>query len=234
GALGKNTVAALQAGIVIGFVDQIDALVDRLRARIQEFYGPTPAAQRQSDDYARLVHGDHYDAVVGLLTDALERGATIAAGGHHDAATNYVAPTVLTDVPADSRILQEEIFGPLLPVRSYSTLDEAVDFINERPAPLSLYLFTERDATVDTILNRTSAGSTCINEGFLHFANPGLPFGGKGESGIGRGSGRRGFRAFSNERAVLRRTYGSDWLRLLYPPYDGFTSRLTDLIRRYV
>jgi aldehyde dehydrogenase (NAD+) len=210
-----------------------DALVDRLRARIREFYGPTPQAQRRSDDYARLVHDDHFDAVVGLLTDALERGASIAAGGAHDADANYVAPTVLTDVPADSRILQEEIFGPLLPVRPYATLDQAVDFINERPAPLSLYLFTDRDATVDTILTETSAGSTCVNEGFVHFVNPSLPFGGTGESGIGRGHGRRGFQAFSNERAVLRRRYGSDWLRPLYPPYDGLTGRLVNWIQRY-
>jgi aldehyde dehydrogenase (NAD+) len=140
---------------------------------------------------------------------------------------------VLTDVPADSRILQEEIFGPLLPVRPYATLDQAVDFINERPAPLSLYLFTDRDATVDTILTETSAGSTCVNEGFVHFVNPSLPFGGTGESGIGRGHGRRGFQAFSNERAVLRRRYGSDWLRPLYPPYDGLTGRLVNWIQRY-
>jgi aldehyde dehydrogenase (NAD+) len=210
-----------------------DTLVDRLRARIRDFYGPTPQAQRQSDDYARLVHDEHFDAVLGLLSDALDRGATIAAGGAHDADTNYVAPTVLTDVPPDSRILREEIFGPLLPVLPYASLDEAVQTITDRPPPLSLYLFTEREATVDTILARTTAGSTCVNEGFVHFVNPTLPFGGKGESGIGRGHGRRSFRAFSNERAVLRRHYGSDWLRPLYPPYDGLTSQLAGWILRY-
>ncbi|MEF8796602.1 MAG: aldehyde dehydrogenase family protein, partial [Salinivenus sp.] len=182
-----------------------DALVNRLRATIHQFYGASPKAQRQSPDYARLVHDDHYDAVVGLLTEALEAGATAAVGGEHNADTRYVAPTVLTDVPSGTRILQEEIFGPLLPVRSYSTLDEAVAFINERPAPLSLYLFTERDATVDQLLEATTAGSTCINEGFIHFVNPALPFGGAGESGIGRGHGVHSFRAFSNERSVLRR-----------------------------
>lgn len=210
-----------------------DALVDHLRATIETFYGPTPETQRQSDDYARLVHDDHYDAVVGLLTEALEAGATAAVGGEHDADTRYVAPTVLTDVPPGTRILQEEIFGPLLPIRSYSTLDEAVAFINERPAPLSLYLFTERDATVDQLLATTTAGSTCINEGFVHFVNPTLPFGGTGESGMGRGHGFHSFRAFSSERSVLRRDYVSDLLRPLYPPYDRLTSRLADWVLRY-
>ncbi len=210
-----------------------DALVEGLRDTIHRFYGTTPEAQQASDDYARLVHRDHHDKTINLLTDAVEHGATVAVGGDHDAETNYVAPTVLTDVPLDARIMQEEIFGPLLPVLSYSSLNEAVDVINDRPTPLSLYVFTDRDATVDTLLARTTAGSTCVNEGFLHFINPNLPFGGMGDSGIGRGHGERSFREFSNERSVLRRTYGSDFLKPLYPPYDRLTSRVTDWVLRY-
>ncbi len=210
-----------------------DALVGRLRDTIHRFYGATTEAQQESEAYARLVHRDHYDETMALLTDAVEHGASVAVGGQHDAETNYVAPTVLTDVPLDARIMQEEIFGPLLPVRSYSSLNEAVDVINDRPAPLSIYVFTERDRTVDTILHRTTAGSTCVNEGFLHFINPNLPFGGKGESGIGRGHGRRSFQEFSNERSVLRRSYGSDLLKTLYPPYDRLTTRVADWVLRY-
>jgi aldehyde dehydrogenase (NAD+) len=210
-----------------------DALVDRIRDTIEQFYGATPTAQQTSDDYARLIHPDHYEAVVGLLEDAVEHGATVATGGQHEADTNYVAPTVLTDVPMDAQIMQDEIFGPLLPVLPYQTLDEALDIINDRPAPLSLYVFSERDATVDTVLSRTTAGSTCVNEGFLHFVNPNLPFGGKGESGIGRGHGLRSFREFSNERSVLRRTYGSDLINTLYPPYDRLTSQVADWVLRF-
>ena len=210
-----------------------DAFVDGLRDTIHRFYGTTPDAQQESEAYARLVHRDHYDKTMGLLTDAVEQDATVAVGGQHDAETNYVAPTVLTDVPLNARIMQEEIFGPLLPVVSYSSLNDAVRVINDRPAPLSLYVFTEREATVDTILERTTAGSTCVNEGFLHFVNPNLPFGGKGESGIGRGHGYRSFLEFSNERSVLRRTYGSDLLKTLYPPYNNLTSRVADWVLRY-
>lgn len=210
-----------------------EALVERLCDTLHRFYGSTPEARQASDDYARLIHDGHYDRIVDMLDDARHTGAAVAAGGQTHAETNYVAPTLLTDVPLDAAIMQEEIFGPLLPIRSYQTLDEALDVINDRPEPLSLYLFTERESTVDTVLTRTTAGSTCVNEGFLHFANPRLPFGGKGESGIGRGHGYRGFREFSNERAVLRRTYGSDLLRPLYPPYDGVTRRITDWLLRF-
>ena len=157
----------------------------------------------------------------------------MAAGGQHDAEMNYVSPTVLTDVPLDIPIMQEEIFGPLLPVLSYETLDGALRIVNDRPAPLSLYLFTERESTVEAVLERTTAGSTCVNEGFVHFVHPRLPFGGKGESGIGRAHGQWSFREFSNERSVLRRTYGSDLLDTLYPPYDRLTSRVADWVLRF-
>jgi aldehyde dehydrogenase (NAD+) len=210
-----------------------DAMVDRLRTQIHEFYGATPRAQQASDDFARLIHDDHYDKITGLLSSTLDAGGTVAVGGTHDAETNYVAPTVLTNVPLDAPIMQEEIFGPLLPVLSYQTLDEALKIVNDRPAPLSMYLFTERDSTVDAVLDRTTAGSTCVNEGFVHFVHPSLPFGGKGESGIGRAHGERSFRAFSNERSVLRRTYGSDLLDPLYPPYDRLTSRMADWVLRF-
>jgi aldehyde dehydrogenase (NAD+) len=210
-----------------------DALVNRLRDAIHSFYGASPAQQQASTDYARLAYDGHYTAVVDLLTDALAAGAQAAVGGHHDASDRFIAPTVLTDVPLDASIMQEEIFGPLLPIISVQTLDEALRIVNDRPVPLSLYLFTEREATIEAVLSRTTAGSTCINEGFLHFNNPALPFGGQGESGIGRGHGRRGFEAFSNERAVLRRSYGARLIESLFPPYGRFAKRLTDWLLRF-
>ena len=210
-----------------------DALVERIGAHIHQFYGPTPADQRASDDYARLIHDAHYERTVDLLREARDAGASVAYGGGHDAATRFVAPTVLTDVPLDSALMQKEIFAPLLPVLPYTTLDDALQIINARPTPLSLYVFSERDSAIETILDNTAAGSTCVNEALLHFVNPNLPFGGIGESGLGRAHGRRGFREFSNERSVLRRSAGSDLLRPLYPPYDRWTSRLADWVLRY-
>lgn len=211
-----------------------DALVARLTRAIDRFYGTTAEARRNSPDYARLIDEDHWERVVALLEEAVGAGANVVTGGQSDRETNYVSPTILTDVPPDTKIMQEEIFGPLLPVLSYGTLDEALQIVNDRPNPLSLYLFTECGSAVETVLERTSAGSTCINETLLHFGNPELPFGGAGHSGIGRGHGEAGFRAFSNERSVLRRSYGSALLRTLYPPYDTFTTRLVDKVLRYL
>jgi len=210
-----------------------DGFVDQLQAHIHRFYGSTAARQRASDDYARLAHQAHYESVEALLADAVEAGAQVPIGGSHEAEARFVAPTVLTDVPLDADIMQNEIFGPLLPVCRYRSLDEALQIINNRPPPLSLYVFSERESTIDTLLARTTAGSTCVNEALIHFVHPNLPFGGKGESGIGRGHGHRAFREFSNERSVLRRSYGSDLLQPLYPPYDRLTSRLADWVLRF-
>jgi len=211
-----------------------DALVDRLVEAIDRFYGATAEKRRESDDYARLIDAEHSRRLISLLEAAVEAGATVVAGGTHDADAHYVGPTILTDVPTEATVMQEEIFGPLLPVRSYQTLDEALQIVNDRPNPLSLYLFTERESTVETVLGRTTAGSTCINETLLHFANPELPFGGAGHSGVGRGHGKAGFRAFSNERSVLRRSYGSALLRSLYPPYDSFAEGIANKLLRYL
>lgn len=211
-----------------------DAFVRRLSETIRQFYGESPADRKDSDDYARMIRLDHWQHVVGLLDDAVEAGATVAIGGQRDAESNYVSPTVLTEVSPDTRIMQEEIFGPVLPVLSVRSMEDALQIINDRPDPLSIYLFSEEEAAAETVLAQTSTGSTCINEVLLHFANPELPFGGTGESGVGRGHGEAGFRAFSNERSVLHRSYASRFVDYFYPPYDGFTKRLVDTVLRYL
>jgi len=210
-----------------------DALVDRLVDTVDRFYGVTAAQRKANADYARLIDADHWNKITTLLDEAVAGGAAVATGGTTDADDRYVSPTILTNVPRDAALMQEEIFGPLLPVLSVSGLEEAVQLINDRPNPLSMYLFTDRDVAVDTILRRTSAGSTCINEGFLHFANPALPFGGAGHSGIGRGHGAAGFRAFSNERSVMRRRYGASLLRQFFPPYDTVAKGFTKTLLQY-
>lgn len=210
-----------------------DTFLEFLAQAIDNFYGPTDQERRDSPDFARLIEDEHWQRVISLLDEAVDAGATVATGGKYDAETNYVSPTILIDVPREARIMQEEIFGPVLPVLSYGTLNEALQIVNARPTPLNLYIFSDRESAVNTILERTKAGSTCINEAPLHFLNPALPFGGVGESGIGRGHGEAGFRAFSNERAVFRRTYASRLLKTLYPPYGKYTQGLVDKIVRY-
>ena len=207
-----------------------DDLVAALRDQIGAFYGEGATRQQASPDYARLIHDGHVRHVTGLLRDALDAGATLAAGGATDAADRFVAPTVLTDVPLGARIMQEEIFGPLLPVVRYRTLDEALAIVNARPNPLALYVFTASDTIAERVLTETTAGGTCVNDVIIHFLNHHLPFGGSGHSGLGKGHGRSGFEAFSNARAVVRRHAGAGLLAQLYPPYD----RLTHTVARWV
>ncbi len=209
-------------------------LVAALGQSIRSFYGETPDARQTTPDYARLVNEKHFERVQSLLEEATADGARIAAGGQASAEERYLAPTVLTDVPRESRIMDEEIFGPVLPVLTYERLPEALDLINERPNPLALYLFTSDGARANEVLERTSTGGTAINETILHYLNPALPFGGAGYSGIGRSHGEAGFKAFSNERAVLRRTLGSAAVQFLYPPYGSAARRIIDGVMRWL
>ena len=205
-----------------------------LRRHLRAFYGATPEERKESPDYARLVSDKHFGHVTGLLEDATQQGARVAEGGQTDASERYVAPTLLTDVPEEARVMQEEIFGPVLPILPFSTLAGAVDRMNEKPNPLALYVFSERDANIEYVLARTTAGGTCVNDALLHYLNPDLPFGGAGHSGVGRAHGFRGFQEHSNERGVLKRRYGSSLMSWVYPPYDATAGRLIDAMTRWL
>jgi aldehyde dehydrogenase (NAD+) len=209
-------------------------LVYALRRRLRQFYGATPEERQATPDYARLVSDKHFDHVTGLLDDAVERGAHVSEGGEAERSERYVPPTILTDVPDGARVMEEEIFGPVLPVVSFSTLAGAVDRINGKPNPLALYVFSEREANAEYVIERTTAGGTCVNDALLHYLNPELPFGGVGESGQGRAHGERGFRELSNERAVLHRRFGSGAMEWLYPPYGDTVRRLLDTALRWL
>ena len=209
-----------------------DEFVEALRKHLDTFYGPDPAT---SGDYARLIRDEHFERVHGLQHDAVAQGATLALGGAARAGERYLAPTVLTDVPRDADVMQEEIFGPVLPVLSFEQLDEALATIQARPKPLALYIFSTDDDAIKRLLNETSAGGTCINDTLLHFMHPRLPFGGVGHSGIGQAHGYYSFLAFSNQRAVLRQRLGRfSPLRKFYPPYTDTSRTLIDWLLRYL
>jgi len=178
-----------------------------------------------------LVNERHAVRVRRLLDTAVARGAQVVAGGEvHDRA---IAPTIIDRVPADAPIMQEEIFGPLLPIVSYATLDEAFATIAEREKPLVLYLFSRDSRVKREVLRRTSAGGTAINDTLLHFYQLNLPFGGVGNSGIGKAHGRYGFEAFSNARGVFEQPTRFSMIQLLYPPYTGIKQKLIDLTLRW-
>ncbi len=183
-------------------------LVKQLGRTIQEFYGSDP---QKSPAYARIASDRHVERLGHLL-----QGMEIAHGGRVDRASRYIAPTVLTDVSPDAPIMQEEIFGPLLPVLSVRDMDEAIAFVRARPKPLALYLFTHSRAVQERVLAKTSSGGVSINHTVMHAGNPNLPFGGVGPSGTGSYHGRRTFETFTHEKAVLRKPFRWDW-RFFYP-----------------
>lgn len=208
-----------------------DEFIANMRKRIQTNYGNEP---HQSADLCRIVNSKHYSRVKNLLDDAVAKGAKIEAGGKVVEEENYIAPTVLSNVATDSLIMQEEIFGPLLPIIKYQKIDEAIAFINAREKPLALYIFSEKTKNQNYILNNTTAGGTVINDNLVHVSQPYLPFGGVNNSGIGKSMGYYGFKEFSNERAVVKQLHSGSTMQLLYPPYKGFHKKVIDFMLKWL
>jgi aldehyde dehydrogenase (NAD+) len=193
-------------------------LLDLLCRMIGELYGEDPA---KSPDYGRIVNESHLDRLAGLLAD---HGGEIVAGGSVDRDRRYVAPTIVRDPSTTSVLMDEEIFGPVLPVLAIDDLGAAARFVNERPPPLALYVFTSDTGRAERLLDETRSGSACVNTTMEQFAATGLPFGGVGPSGSGRYHGRSGFETFSNPRAVLLRPVHPD-LPWASAPYSGWRAR---------
>jgi aldehyde dehydrogenase (NAD+) len=212
---------------------RFEQFVSMARAQVSSMYGADEAARKANPDFCRLVDDRHFCHVAGLLEDALAHGARAVTGGVVDAAERYVSPTILTDVDVESTVMNEEIFGPLLPVLPYSRREELPTFIKERGKPLALYVFSTDPRRVAWCLDRVPAGGSAINNVVLHLAHPSLPFGGAGESGMGSYHGEYGFRAFSHERAVLIQGPFSIHRRF-QPPYTDKVRRLVALVTRFL
>ena len=203
----------------------VSEFITTAKRTVAGFYGATEEARAQSPDVARVVDAKSAARLGALIEDAVRRGATVECGGQWDAATRYVAPTILAGVDPDAEIMSDEIFGPVLPVLAYDTPDDACRLIRSRGKPLAMYVFSRRRENVEVLLRNTSAGGTLVNNTLLHLANPYLPFGGVGESGFGAYHGEHGFRAFSHERSVVRQGRFAI-THLFYPPYGPRTARL--------
>jgi aldehyde dehydrogenase (NAD+) len=207
--------------------------LDETRAAIGEYYGATDEARKASPDYCRLVDAGAFARMRALVEEAIRGGARVEVGGEFDPAERFVAPTVLSEVRPEMGVMSEEIFGPVLPVLGFESLDEAVGFVRSRPKPLALYVFAENQRAVDKVLAETSAGGTAVNTVVMHLANPNLPFGGVGESGVGSYHGHYGFKAFSHERAVLRQGPLSMAQRF-FPPYTESVRKNLLLLRKLI
>ena len=202
--------------------DREEELIEALQSCVTEFYGDDPKA---SPDFARIVNERHHRRVARLIKDG-----TPAVGGECDEADCYVAPTVLRGVSAESAVMAEEIFGPVLPVLPIDDVEEAIAIVNKGEKPLALYLFTRNAKVENEVLSRTSSGGVCVNGTILHLMNPGLPFGGVGESGMGAYHGRHSFETFSHRKSVLTRDMLFD-PKIMYPPYSSF---MTKLIKKFL
>lgn len=189
-----------------------DELVKALGCSLRAFYGENP---RQSGDYGRIVNERHFDRLAGLLSSTT---AETAVGGETDRSERYVAPTILTGVNPKDPVMEDEIFGPILPVIAVDDVEDAVRFVRGRPKPLALYVFSRSKDVVDQVLAGTSSGGAGVNCTVVQLAVPGLPFGGVGPSGMGAYHGRQGFETFSHRRAVLSKPTTPD-LPVQYPPY---------------
>jgi acyl-CoA reductase-like NAD-dependent aldehyde dehydrogenase len=196
-------------------------LVAALKRAILQFYGEDP---QKTPDYGRIINRKHFDRLTGYLGSG-----QIAHGGQQDADDLYLSPTILTGVPADAPVMQEEIFGPILPVLEFDRLDDALALQRDRPTPLALYLFTHDRATQERVLGATRSGGVCLNDTVAHIIGHDLPFGGLGDSGFGAYHGRSGFDCFSHRRSILRRSLVFD-PGLRYPPSR---TRLATLKRAY-
>ncbi len=191
-----------------------DDLITALSKTLREFYGQNI---QQSPDYGRIVNLKHYHRLTSLLNSAQ---MNIVFGGHSDEDERYIEPTLLDHVTSDFAIMQEEIFGPILPILTYQSLDEAIAFIHQRPKPLSLYLFSEDENATQRVINELSFGGGAINDTLMHLANPKLPFGGVGASGMGRYHGKYSFDTFTHEKSyIFKSTRLESGVHL--PPYKG-------------
>ena len=189
-----------------------EALITKLQECIVKFYGTNPQI---SPDYCRIVNERQFNRLKALLKDG-----DILTGGQTDLAEKYIAPTLITNVSLESELMQEEIFGPILPILDYANLEDAIAFINQRPKPLALYLFSNNKSKQERILEATSSGGVCINDTIFQVGVIDLPFGGVGPSGMGAYHGKATFDTFSHYKSVLKKSFRFE-LNVRYPPYGN-------------
>ncbi|MEM1323925.1 MAG: aldehyde dehydrogenase family protein [Bacteroidota bacterium] len=208
-----------------------EEFIAKVKKKVEEFYGGNV---KQSPDYCRIVNDRHYRRIKSYVEDALDKNAVVAMGGELDDTENYIEPTVLTNISMDSRIMEEEIFGPVLPILTFKNREEVIEIINAKEKPLALYIYSSKKKNIQYFLHNTRAGGTVINHSTIHFNNHHLPFGGVNNSGIGKGHGYRGFEAFSNERGVLQQVFPFSSIKLFMPPYNRFTRWVIDFAVKWL
>ncbi|WP_227396950.1 aldehyde dehydrogenase [Jeotgalibacillus aurantiacus] len=198
-------------------------LVEKMKQTVQEFYGEQI---QQNPEYGRIVNEKHFDR----LTDILEkdRGA-IVYGGQHDRSDKFIEPTILDQADWSFAAMQDEIFGPILPVLTYTDLNATIEMINKHPKPLALYVFTENSQTENEVLSRISFGGGCVNDTLSHVSNEYLPFGGVGHSGVNAYHGKHSFDTFTHRKSMMKKSTKVD-IKLAFPPYKTSLDTIKKLL----
>lgn len=189
-----------------------ESFIEKFKSTLNDFFG---SDIKESPDYPRIINARHFDRLVSLLDPS-----KVKVGGIHDREAKYIAPTLMDNVVWTDKVMEDEIFGPILPVITFKSLNDIIPKVLERPRPLALYFFGEDEAAERRILERISFGGGCINDTVIHLANPYLPFGGTGQSGVGSYHGEKSFQTFSHQKSVFKQMNKVD-IPLRYPPYKG-------------
>ncbi len=235
-AFGKflnNGQTCIAPDYVLVHEDVKTKFIEELKEITIRMFGEKEVINESSPNYARVVSRKHFDRLNKILQDAVNKGAKVEMSGPINKETNFIHPVILSNVGFDSIVMQEEIFGPILPIVPFKTIDQVVYTVNEKPKPLALYIFTNRKSFRESILTQTSAGSVGINDCVLQFSHPNLPFGGVNNSGIGKSHGRYGFLSFSNDKPVLKQRSGFSMAYLMHPPYTDFRKKLVAQMLRW-
>jgi len=199
-----------------------DEFLGELEHAIHQFYGVEPLL---SDDYGKIINERHYDRLIALIDQE-----KLSIGGEVDRDTLFIAPTVLENVTWDDPVMADEIFGPILPVLTYTDLNETLKIINKQPKPLALYIFSESEIVQNIVIDKVSFGGGCINDTLTHMANPNMPFGGVGSSGMGNYHGKHSFETFSHKKAIHKKSTRVE-TGLAFPPYKGKMKLLKKLMK---
>lgn len=215
--VGQTCIAPDYVIVERGFADKlIEALIDK----VESYYGKKI---QSNADYGRIISKRHVTRLASYL-----EGQDVVFGGDFNEDERFFAPTIVKDPELESNLMQQEIFGPILPIYIVDSIEESIEFLNNRPHPLALYLYTKDSSFEKEVINKTMAGNMCINDGIMFMANPNLPFGGVGNSGMGSYHGKAGFDTFSHYKSVMKRgTFLDPSLR--YPPY---TSKKLNIMRK--
>ncbi|MBQ1286623.1 MAG: aldehyde dehydrogenase family protein, partial [Aeriscardovia sp.] len=204
-----------------------EPLAEEIRKACEKFFGPDP---KESESYGRIVNARQFDRLVSLLPSSDPLAGTLASGGSFDKDDLYISPTVLVGSDPSCKAMQEEIFGPVLPIVCVKDAVEAIDFINDRPHPLALYVFDPNPKIQKMFEKRTQSGSLELNVTLAQLSSSRLPFGGVGASGMGHYHGKAGFLEFSHTKSVMAKPLWPETLRFVMPPYDKLKDALVSLV----